>query len=350
MTGGNAWMPTVIGTLYPGETNALALSDAKNRAIAILRKAAVLDLTTEWAEDHFVAHVTVTNRSGHKLPTGYPEGRRMWLNVVARDQGDNVIWESGAYDPATGVLSLANHAHVYEAHLGISPALAAVIGKGPGETFHFALNDSIYKDNRIPPLGFTNAAFAAFGGAPVDHEGPLPRYADNQNWDAVAFELPAATRNVQARLYYQTVSKEYIEFLRDENTTNNKGDILYDAWATNGRSAPVLMEEAFVPNTLVDVPGGVGAPTLALRPLTNPFRGQIGLQLDLPRPARVVMQVFDLRGRLVSSQDLGELGGGAHRLTWDGRDGDARDAGVGVFFVRVQAGDRALVTRVVKQG
>jgi len=95
-------MPTVIGTLYPGETNALALSDAKNRAIAMLRKAAVLDLTTEWVEDHFVAHVTVTNRTGHKLPTGYPEGRRMWINVVARDEGDNVIWESGAYDRPPG--------------------------------------------------------------------------------------------------------------------------------------------------------------------------------------------------------------------------------------------------------
>jgi hypothetical protein len=350
MTGGNAWMPPLIGALYPGETDALALSDAKTRAIAILRKAAVLDLTTEWVEDHFVAHVTLTNRSGHKLPTGYPEGRRMWVNVVARDGGGSVIWESGAYDAATGVLSLANDTRVYDAHLGISPALAAAIGKGPGTTFHFALNDTVYKDNRIPPLGFTNAAYAAFGGQPVDHEGAVPRYADNQNWDAIAYELPAATRQVEARLYYQTTSKEYVEFLRDENTTNTKGDELYALWTANGRSTPVLMEEAVVANTLVDVPDGVGARALALRPLSNPFQGELSLQLDLPRPARVTMQVYDLRGRLVAGQDLGELGGGAHRLTWDGRDSGSRDAGVGVFFIRVQVDSQTLVKRVVKQG
>ena len=39
--------------------------------------------------------VRVTNLTGHKLPTGYPEGRRMWLNVQARDGDDVLIWESG---------------------------------------------------------------------------------------------------------------------------------------------------------------------------------------------------------------------------------------------------------------
>jgi len=43
------------------------------------------------------------------------------------------------------------------------------------------------------------------------------------------------------RLYYQTLSKEHVEFLRDENRTNDWGNKLYQAWLSNGMSAPELM-------------------------------------------------------------------------------------------------------------
>jgi hypothetical protein len=43
-------------------------------------------------------------------------------------------------------------------------------------------------------------------------------------------------------LYYQTSSREYIEFLRDANTTNDRGEVLYDLWLQTGRSAPVDMD------------------------------------------------------------------------------------------------------------
>jgi hypothetical protein len=53
--------------------------------------------------------------------------------------------------------------------------------------------------------------------------------------------LPVGTIQVEVNLYYQTVSKEYIEFLRDENVTNGDGQIMYDLWANNGMSTPELM-------------------------------------------------------------------------------------------------------------
>ena len=45
------------------------------------------------------------------------------------------------------------------------------------------------------------------------------------------------------RLYYQSTSKEFIEFLRDENRTDTKGQEMYDIWATNGMCPPTLMAE-----------------------------------------------------------------------------------------------------------
>jgi hypothetical protein len=316
----------------------------------MLQKAATLEVAVAAAGDSYRATVTVTNRSGHKLPTGYPEGRRMWLYLVARDAGGAVIYESGAHDPATGVLGADPDLAVYEAHLGLSPALGNALGLSSGPTFHFALNDTIYKDNRIPPLGFTNAAFAAFGGAPVDpdFEGPGPRYADGQNWDAPAFPLPAASASVVATLYYQSTSKEYVEFLRDHNTTNSAGDDMYAAWVAHGRAPPVAMAGDSVSFAPVAVEDGGRVPRTDLSVAMNPFRGALDLRLELDRPARVVLEVVDVRGRRVARLDKGMLAGGAHRIVWDGRDGSGRDAGPGVFWARVQVDGERLVRPAVR--
>ena len=42
-------------------------------------------------------------------------------------------------------------------------------------------------------------------------------------------------------LFHQTTTREYIEFLRDENTTNDAGQVAYDLWAGLGKSEPVPM-------------------------------------------------------------------------------------------------------------
>lgn len=349
LTGGNSWMPGVIASLWAGEVDAGALAASSARAVAMLQKAAVVDVALQPAADSFTAVVTVTNRTGHKLPTGYPEGRRMWLHVVARDENDAVIWESGAYDAATGVLAQDAHTRVYETHLGISPGLAAVLGLAAGPSFHFALNDTVIKDNRIPPLGFTNAGFATFNGQPVDPEmpGPAPRYADGQNWDMAAYGVPAATRRVVATLRYQSTSKEYVEFLRDANTSTGEGDAMHDAWVANGRAAPVDVDA----DSAAVVPAGapvtaVGHAALSLR--RNPFGATLEAVVALARPSRVVWRVLDVQGRQLASRDDGWLGAGSHRFAWNGRGDDGRDAGAGVVWVRAEVDGRPLTRQAVR--
>ncbi|HEU4335422.1 MAG TPA: FlgD immunoglobulin-like domain containing protein [Candidatus Eisenbacteria bacterium] len=351
MTGGNSWMPGVIGQMYPGETDPAALAAASARAVETLRKAATVDLTYATEGDSFRALLTVTNKTGHKLPTGYPEGRRMFLQVTAYDANGQVVYQSGGYDPATGVLSMTPPPVVYETHLGISPALASAIGMAGGPSFHFALNDTIYKDNRIPPLGFTNAAFETFGGAPVDHDfpGPGPRYPDGQNWDSPSFPLPASAVAVTSKLYYQTTSKEYVEFLRDENTTNSIGLDLHYMWTTNGRAAPVLMDADSVALNITAVGDGEGAPAAPrLAVLANPFSSSLSFRLELGRPTAVRVEIFDVNGRRVASREYGTLGGGAHRLTWDGRDVNGRQVATGMFWARIHMGDQQMVRQVVR--
>jgi PKD repeat protein len=237
MTGGNTFIPTVIEQAFPGETDPATLAAGIQRASDMLRKAAALDLTVAPNGTDYQATVRVTNETGHKLPSGYPEGRRIWINVQVYDETGALIKESGAYDPATGLLTHDDEVKIYEIKPGLSADLAAALQLSEGPSFHFVLNNTIYSDNRIPPLGFTNTNFESIQSPPVGYS-----YADGQNWDETTYFVPANAAQVVATLYYQTLSKEYVEFLRAENSTNDWGNILYSLWNTNGKSAPVVMK------------------------------------------------------------------------------------------------------------
>ena len=235
ITGGSTWLPGLLSTLFPGEVNDAALQDGILRARYMLQNAAELEIVQEDNE----LEVTVTNNTGHKLPTGYPEGRRIWINVKFFDAQSNLIAESAAYDPSTGELGHDVEAKIYHIEPGIDPNVAPLIGMEAGPSLHFVLNSKTYFDNRIPPRGFTNAAYTDFGGQPAGYT-----YPDGQYWDETYYQLPAGSTSAEVALYYQSTSKEFIEFLRDENTTNTLGQELYDLWNNNDKCPPELMVQA----------------------------------------------------------------------------------------------------------
>jgi hypothetical protein len=234
MTGGSIWLAGLLTNLFPNEVNAAAIQSGIDRATQLMTNAASLAVADTGSE----LKVTVTNECGHKLPTGYPEGRRVWLNVKFYDEAMNVLGESGAYDPTTGVLTRDAAAKIYEVHPGIETNLALALGLPPGPSLHFVLNNQTYEDNRIPPRGFTNATFAAFGGAPVGHH-----YDDGQYWDDTLYALPNGATRAEVKLYYQSTSKEFVEFLRDENRTTSHGQVMYDLWNNNGKCPPTLIAQ-----------------------------------------------------------------------------------------------------------
>ncbi len=234
--GGNTWVLDAVRNLYDDSETLLdpnSVASAKARTIDLLTNASDLELSATST----TVTARVVNESGHKLPTGYPEGRRMWVNARFYDAADALLAEYGAYDSATATLTLDTK--VYEAKLGLDAELAALTGKPEGPGFHFALSNTWYLDNRIPPRGFANAEFAALQAAPVAYS-----YADGQHWDDTIFDVPASAVRAEVRVYFQTTSREYIEFLRDENTTNAAGQTAYDQWVATGRSAPIEIDFA----------------------------------------------------------------------------------------------------------
>jgi uncharacterized repeat protein (TIGR01451 family) len=242
--GGNSWVPLLLQEpgwrlQTPGHQ-----SDSLNATIAgavqMLKKAATVSVTLATSGTHKVATVRVTNQTGHKLPTGYPEGRRIWVNVRAYDSADSLIYESGAYNSASGVLALDSDIKVYEAKQGITPELAVLLALSPGESFHFVLNNTVIKDNRIPPRGYTQSAFDRPGLRPV---GAV--YADGQHWDETDYVLPDEAERVAVTIFYQTSSKEYVDFLRSNGGLD--GDALGTLWDAS-KSPPEAMAVAWFPS------------------------------------------------------------------------------------------------------
>lgn len=276
--GGNAWVPAVLRDEYPALGSARAESFDATIAWALdmlQNQSAEIELrapTEVPPGEDLAIEVEVTNLSGHKLPTGYFEGRRMWIALEVRDGDGELVLASGVYDPLTAVLADDPQLKVYQRQAGIWNHL------GAGECdhsdalgdpmFHFVLNDCVILDNRIPPAGFTGGTDPELGPVGYSYPETAPGSGVLVHWDvtdylaAVPADAPSPL-TVTAALYYQTTTREYVEFLRDQALANgfpddclprasgstprmSRGEILHDIWTRYGKAPPVLMRSATV--------------------------------------------------------------------------------------------------------
>jgi len=343
MTGGNTFVPQILPDFFPGEVDVAQLQAGILRARAMLTLAATLDVTVDVQDYKQGINVRVTNETGHKLPSGYPEGRRIWLNIQVFDGADQLVYESGHYDGSTGELGHDEDAKIYHIEPGISTRLGTLLGVASGPSFAFALSDTVYLDNRIPPRGFTNANFLAVQSPPVAHA-----YADGEHWDDTHYTLPSSAVRAEVYLYYQTTSKEFVEYLRDNNHTDSAGQDLYDAWVAHGRSTPELMAQQSV---ALD-PSGTGPEnvphvTSLAQNYPNPFNPQTWIEYSLAAPGPVSLTIYDGRGRLVRTLlATREQAAGQDRVLWTGTDDAGRSLASGVYYYVLQTNSRKLTQKM----
>jgi hypothetical protein len=304
MTGGSAWVQDAIawldasgelvlgGGMSAGEVAAMDAGAA--RARALLATAAALHVEGDL--------VRVVNLTGHKLPSGYPEGRRAWLHVRWLDAAGGLVREDGAYGPLAvqhrgeplvveALLAPDDpHTRVYEARtgltqvwvqallaLGYDPALALSYDRATGavtqtlgglaalpagsqaKSLHFALANTVLSDDRIPPYGFRYDDALARSALPV----PPSQYGDPgpggvyTHADVVALDPPIGAATAGIELLYQSTSWEYVQFLDLANDGASAflaeaGADLFDAWRATGMAAPEVLATAAWTAALVD--------------------------------------------------------------------------------------------------
>jgi len=113
-----------------------------------------------------------------------------------------------------------------------------------------------------------------------------------------------------------------------------------------GTSAPFLDVTYTLPVTVGETPS-VGGRVLPASP--NPFRLSTSIRFELSQAASVRLEIFDVRGARVAVLMEGNLlPAGGHSNPWDGRDHAGRLAPSGIYLVRLEAGRRTWVGRVVR--
>ncbi len=122
-------------------------------------------------------------------------------------------------------------------------------------------------------------------------------------------------------------------------------------FVANDDSPPSVVEAALDDVRLLGfAPGVVAAPALAVfdAPRPNPSAGAMTLSFTTTGAARARLDVYDLAGRRVRKLLDGLVTGGAHDVTWDGRDGDGRLVPGGVYFARLDTGGRQTVRKLLR--
>jgi hypothetical protein len=244
LLGANRVMLEILRDLYgadevPAEHFDLTLE----RTDAFLQGAASIDIelpdVIDVTQGIDALDVTVTNQSGHKLPSGYSEGRMAWLEVTVTYDGE-AIFSSGLWDDATG-LQTDDQLRVYEA---IADEHAT------GKTSHLLLNDHWVVDTRIPPRGLkpdpqTDPVGERYAlledGTWAHHDTVSYAFAGRDDVEDTSPQNANDAVDVQVRLLYLVNTPEYIELLRDDNFTSDAGQLVFDLFEEAGHARPVVL-------------------------------------------------------------------------------------------------------------
>jgi hypothetical protein len=74
----------------------------------------------------------------------------------------------------------------------------------------------------------------------------------------------------------------------------------------------------------------------------NPFNPDTRISFYLPRAADVKLEIFNVLGQRVSTLIDGSLEAGDHSVIWDGS-----QAASGIYFYRLQAGEKIISSRML---
>ena len=170
---------TALGvTALPAELDAVA--DATVRQLQSDTASLSIASTGREQDGRLRIDVAVANKTGHKLPTGYPS-RRAWLHVTVRDGSGRTVFESGAIDGRGAIAGNDQD----EDPLRFEPHYDEIASAGEVQIYESVMTDSsgapttgllraiaFVKDNRLLPDGFdkrsADADIAVRGGAAED--------------------------------------------------------------------------------------------------------------------------------------------------------------------------------------
>ncbi len=169
--------------------------------------------------------VRVTNKAGHKFPSGYPS-RRAVLQFVVIGSSNDTLFQSGMFDSNYEVIDINP---TWEPHYNIisNETQAQIYEMVPGDvngnfTSLLERADTMLKDNRIPPEGFSTLSSVydtvrIVGDAETDPDfnHSIINGSEGTGRDYVHFHVPINGYNqpfsIYTNIYYQALPPGFLE-------------------------------------------------------------------------------------------------------------------------------------------
>ncbi|HYV91912.1 MAG TPA: T9SS type A sorting domain-containing protein [Chitinophagales bacterium] len=165
----------------------------------------------------------ITNKAGHKFPSGYPS-RRAVVQFVIVNGNQDTVFQSGVFD---GTYEVKNIDDVFEPHYNMINQASQVqiyemiMGDVNGDfTSVLERADTFLKDNRIPPDGFVST-FPSYdttkivGDALNDPDFNKAGINEGTGRDIVHYHIPLSgitgPVNVYAKVFYQSVPPRWVK-------------------------------------------------------------------------------------------------------------------------------------------
>ena len=290
-----------------------------------------LNVAYSWqGNDTLVLKVAVHNKTGHKLPTGYPS-RRLWLYVQVQDGNGTPLFTSGEWDSLTG--EIVHLDSTYEPHYQVitSPEQVqiyqAVMKDVDGQVNYTLLRGAGYiKDNRIPPEGFTTTGAhydttTIIGAAAADPNFNRSGSTEGTGTDTVVYKIgglnSAGSYHAEVQLLYQTLEPRFVEDLFQYNTPEVQA---FQNYYQNADKSPfqIASKEVQIGGTSIAAPPAQTPNThLLVSTYPNPFNPRITVRIETRQSGQLSVEIYDLLGKRIAVLHRGYVAAGNHRLVWD---------------------------------
>ncbi len=287
--------------------------------------------------------MALTNKAGHKFPSGYPS-RRAFIEFIVLTENGDTLFQSGVlnnqyevkgrdpqFEPHYDMINDPDQVQIYQLVNGdVNGDFSTVLERG----------FQALKDNRLPPFGFTTSHTVydttQIAGKALDDPNFNKDDAGQEGTatDIIRYHIPlqnyaGGNISVSARVLYQSLPPEWMEEMFAETTPEiEKFRRMYDE---ADQSAVVIATETMEDIYVKSVGTKDQVLEMAVQIAPNPtLDGWVEVKLDDPTPLTRI-EVYTIEGKLVASHLENRF---------------ALPEAAGIYVLKIRQGQRSISRKV----
>ncbi len=329
------------------------------RATRMLQERSLSIILSEEArtDDTLFINLKLNNQVGHKFPSGFPS-RRVFVALIATDNEGDTVFHSGMMDEN---YQLTQEDTPFEAHHdmindeGQVQLYEMVMGDVNGDlTTVLLYADHQLKNNRLPPVGFTDQhnnydTVAIIGAAVGDDDFNKMNGSQGSGSDIVHYNIPTYGQtgplSITVSVYYQTVSSRWLE----ETFSHTSAEIdRFKSYYEQADLAPTLVAFETIQSMSIGMAEREKDGVIMMYP--NPCTEAVRLRYLIHDPSTslgtgsryLIFDLYEISGRKIRELVNEEMAAGTHEM-----EVDVSDLPAGIYILKIHTGSDIMSRKLV---